>query len=395
MDPRSKFVTPQPAAPTFAEMSKRRTGTAAPALSTNFVLSKDRPDSATSPKSPWRRFFYRPLISRSSESRDRSNNGADRGSLISATSNCDPRPPLASEGARTRDMSPASLRRLLVAEVDTSMRPVSRGSFFPSARACTPPVDVLDQVDEEDDDNFVGASDDFPFYAVEEPLFTTRLSPPPFRRDPASSSSTQTVVPSPRSLRSALQSGEDVSKGPLISSTRHQALAKLSMPESPSLSSRDTLHSRCPSSTLSSAMNSPTSPTLEDFPLSSDFSSFDGESQDDDDDSERSSCPGHEDVRVGNGAARINKHVKSPSTASFSRYRLPQLTFSTDKLPGAEDRLPTSPRFTTMTSPLLLPPSSPPVGGNGDSNLLGLNLGTGFDFASELTWITDSITSRR
>ncbi|KAM3557724.1 hypothetical protein ARSEF4850_004938 [Beauveria asiatica] len=374
MDPRSKFVTPQPAAPTFAEISKRRTGTAAPALSTNSVPAKDPPDSATSPKSPWRRFFHRPLICRSFESRDRSNNGADHGSLISATANCDPRPLSPSEGANTCDISPASLRRLLVEEADTVIRPVSRGSLSTSARARTPPLDLLDQVGDEDDDNFVGASDDFLSYAVEEPLFTTRLSPPPFRRDPATSSSAQTVVPSPRSLST--------------SSTRHQPLAKLSMPKSPTRSSQDTLHSRCPSSTLSSATNSPASPTLEDFPLSSDISSFDGESQDDDD-SERFSCPGHE-------AARVNKHVKGPSTASFSRYRLPQLTFSTDKLPVAEDRLLTSPRFTTMTSPLLLPRSGQPATSNGETNLLGSSLGTGLDdFASELSWLTDSITSRR
>ncbi|KAM0744449.1 hypothetical protein ACQRIT_001763 [Beauveria bassiana] len=314
MDPRSKFVTPQPAAPTFAEMSKRRTGTAAPALSTNYVLSKDHPESATSPKSPWRRFFHRSLICRSFENRDRSSNGADHGSLISATANCDPRPLSPSEGANTRDISPASLRRPLVEKADTFIRPDSRGSISPSSRARTPPLDVLDQVDEEDDDNFVGALDDF-------------LS--------------------------------------------------------------------CPSSTLSSATNSPASPTLEDFPLSSDISSFDGESQDDDD-SERFSCPGRENVHVGHEAARANKHVKGPSTASFSRYRLPQLTFSTDKLPLAEDKLSTSPRFTTMTSPLLLPGSGQPVSSNGDSNLLGSSLGTGLDdFASELSWLTDSITSRR
>ncbi|KAM3450680.1 hypothetical protein NHJ6243_009756 [Beauveria neobassiana] len=381
MDPRSKFVTPQPAAPTFAEMSKRRTGTAAPALSTKFVLSKDHPESATSPKSPWRRFFHRSLICRSFENRDRSSNGADHGSLISATANCDPRPLSPSGGANTRDISPASLRRPVVEKADTFMRPDSRGSISSSSRARTPPLDVLDQVDEDDDDNFVGALNDFLSYAVEEPLFTTRLSPPPFRRDPATSSSAQTVVPSPRSLS--------------ISSTRHQPLAKLSMPESPSRSSRHTLHSRCPSSTLSSATNSPASPTLEDFPLSSDISSFDGESQDDDD-SERFSCPGREDVHVGHEAARANKHVKGPSTASFSRYRLPQLTFSTDKLPLAEDKLSTSPRFTTMTSPLLLPRSGQPVSSNGGSNLLGSSLGTGLDdFASELSWLTDSITSRR
>ncbi|PMB71584.1 hypothetical protein BM221_001674 [Beauveria bassiana] len=360
MDPRSKFVTPQPAAPTFAEMSKRRTGTAAPALSTNFVFSKDHPESATSPKSPWRRFFHRSLICRSSENRDRSSNGADHGSLISATANCDPRPLSPSEGANTRDISPASLRRPVVEKADTFTRPDSRGSISPSSRARTPPLDVLDQVDEDDDDNFVGALDDFLSRA--------------FIHNPA--------------LSATVQKGSGYE---LFCSDRGAITS----------SPLDIIHTAPTTCKIidarepESATNSPASPTLEDFPLSSDISSFDGESQDDDD-SERFSCPGREDVHVGHEAARANKHVKGPSTASFSRYRLPQLTFSTDKLPLAEDKLSTSPRFTTMTSPLLLPGSGQPVSSNGDSNLLGSSLGTGLDdFASELSWLTDSITSRR
>ncbi|OAA78387.1 hypothetical protein LEL_05210 [Akanthomyces lecanii RCEF 1005] len=398
MDPHSKFVTPQPAAPSHAELSIRRTGTAAPVLSTDFAFTKDRSLSASSPtRSPWRRFFDRALISRSSENRRCSANNDDHRSLTSpsSSSNYDIRPQTSSEGTRTRDISPASLRRLLVEEIDTSVQPVSRGSLTPSANSRTPSFDELDQVDEEDDDYFVGTTNDLSMYAAEEPLFTTRLSPPPLRRGvspvTATSSSAETVVPSPRSPQPPLQSGEDTPSGLLISPVPQQPLARLSMPESPILSVIDTgFHSACPSSTLSSAMNSPASPTLGEFP------SFYDTQDDDDDIDERFPFFSHEETRFSSTAAKGNRHAKVPSTASFSRYCLPQLVFSTDKLPSADNTLSTSPHFTTVSSPLLMPRSGEPVGENGSSNLLGSSLDVGLgDFASELRWVADSITSRR
>lgn len=399
MDPRSKFVTPQPAAPSHAELSIRRTGTAAPALSTDFAFTKDRSLSASSPiKSPWRRFFDRALISRSSENRRRSTNNEDQRSLASPSSsfNDDIRPQTSSEGTRTRDISPASLRRLLVEKIDTSVRPVSRGALSPSANSRTPSFDELDQVDEEDDDYFVATTNDLAMYAAEEPVFTTRLSPPPFRRGVSpvttTSSSAQTVVPSPRSAQPPFQTDEDTPDGLLISPVPQQPLTQLSMPESPSLSGLHTgFHSACPSSTLSSAMNSPASPTLGEFP------SFYDDTQDDDDDmDERFPFFSHQETLVSTTAAKSNRHVKVHSTASFSRYCLPQLAFSTDKLPSADNTLSTSPRFTTVSSPLLMPRTGEPVGDNDSSNLLGSSLDVGLgDFASELRWVADSITSRR
>lgn len=393
MDPRSKFVTPQPAAPSHAQLSLRRTGTAAPALFTDFAFSKDCSPSASSPvKSPWRRFFDRALTPRSPSSRGRSNN--DDRSLTSVSSNYDIPPQTASEGTRTRDISPTSLRRLLVEDVDTSMRPVSRGSLTPSANSRTPTFDELDQVDEEDDEDFVGTANDVSVCAADEPLFITRLSPPPFRRGvsaTATSSSAQTVVPSPRSPQLPLQTGEDTSSGLFISPMSPSPLAQLSMPESPNLSVLDTgVHSACPSSTLSSTMNSPASLSLGEFP------SFYDDSHDDDDIDERFPFSAYEEMRGSNAAAYSSTHSKAPLTAPFSRYCLPQLAFSTDKLPAADSTLSTSPHFTTVNSPLLLPRSGEPGGGNSGSNLLGSGLDAGLDdFASELRWVADSITSRR
>ncbi|OAA69783.1 hypothetical protein ISF_03053 [Cordyceps fumosorosea ARSEF 2679] len=412
MDPRSKFVTPQPAAPSHADLSIRRTGTAPAALHTDIALSRDGPSSATSPiKSPWRRFFNKTLISRSLESRDRSTNYDDHRSLTSVSSNHDVRPQSPSEESHTRDISPASLRRLLVEEPDTSTRPVTRGSLGPPSRPRTPTLDVLDQLDEEDDDNFVGAADGFSLYAAEEPLFTTRLSPPPFRRDRlltmGRSSPAQTVVPSSLSRQSSLQSGECTLAGLMISPTPQHA-PQLSILESLGLSVQDSsASSACPSSTLSSAMNSPASPTtagfpsLCDIPTAGDLLSFYDESHEGDDDIDQHlPLPGHQDGPAAPGAAaRISSHVKAPSTASFSRYHLPPLAFSTDKPPAADDAdtLSPSPRFATLHSPLLLP--RPGESGE-SSNLLGPNfLGSSLvgldDFGHELSWIADSITGRR
>ncbi|KAJ6787666.1 hypothetical protein PWT90_09569 [Aphanocladium album] len=394
MDPGSKFVAPQPAAPSHADLCIRRIGTAAPALSTTFPFpSKDPSRSITSPtKSSWKRFFNKTLIIPPPESRGRSISNDDHRSLTSASSNYDIRPQTASEGTRTRDISPASLRRFLVEEMGTSIRPVSRGSLGPSVNPRALALDVLDQVDEEDDDYFGGNTGRLSAVVAEEPQYMTRLSPPPFKRGispaTATSSSAQTVVPSPRNPQPTLQTG--AASGLLISPVPRQPLAQLSMPESSSLSTLDTtLQSACPSSTLSSAMNSPASPTSGEFPT------FYDESQDDDDIDERFPFSSRDEVYIGTVRSHTIKHVKAPSTASFSRYRLPQLTFSTGKLPAADSTLSKSPRFTTVTSPMLLPQSGEPtVGSNGGSNLLGSSLDIGLDdFATELSWMADSITT--
>lgn len=143
-------------------------------------------------------------------------------------------------------------------------------------------------------------------------------------------------------------------------------------------------------------MNSPASPTSAEFPC------FYDESQDDDDIDERFPFSGREEMYVSGVAAAVARgsrtHVKAPSTASFSRYSLPQLAFSQDKTPPAvdDDAFSKSPRFTTVnTSPLLLPEPGEPNGGggNGGASLLPSSLDIGLDdFATELRWMADSIT---
>ncbi|KAJ3483005.1 hypothetical protein NLG97_g7415 [Lecanicillium saksenae] len=390
MDPRSKFITPQPAAPSHADLCIRRTGTAGPALSTTLVSSSNDPSrSITSPtKSSWKRFFNKAPIVRPPGSRSRSIGNDDHRSLTSASSNYDIRPQTASEGSRTRDISPASLRRFLVEEMGTSIRPISRSGSGHSANPRALAPDVLDQVDEEDDGYFGGNTTRL---SAEEQQYMTRLSPPPFKRrnspTTTTSSSAQTVVPTPRNPQPALQTR--ASSGRLVSPVPRPSLAQLSMPESPSFSTLDTsLHSACPSSTLSSAINSPASPTSGEFP------SFYDESQDDDEIDERFPFSGRDEVYIGTVPSHTIKHVKAPSTASFSRYRLPQLTFSTDKLPATDNTLSKSPRFTAVISPMLLPRSVEPAGVSNDgANLLGSSFDMGLDdFATELSWMADSIT---
>ncbi|TQV94211.1 hypothetical protein V2A60_002746 [Cordyceps javanica] len=441
MDPRSKFVTPQPAAPSYADLSTRRTGTAAPTLSINSASSKE--SSPISPiKSPWRRFFHKTIISRSLENRDRSVNRDDHRSLTPASSNYDIRPETSSEGTRTRDISPTSLHRLLVEDTEMSMRPVSRGSLTLSTQSRTPTLNVLDQVDEDDDDNFVGVAEALSLYTAEEPLFITRLSPPPFRRGTspatATSSSAQTVVQSPQSPQHALQTGQDVATDVLISPVPQHPDMQRPMPESPTLSVKNSsLPSETPSSTVSSLLNSPTSPassefpalcgfpTLDEFPSLCEFPTSDefhalcelptsaelpalcevpasgeassccDDSQDDDDSDQRFTLSDQEEMPASHSTEEVSKHAKAPSTASFSRYRLPHLAFSTDKLPTIEsNNLAPCPRFATIHSPMLLPQPGEPVGDNDGSNLLGSSLIGLDDFGRELSWLADSITSR-
>lgn len=396
MDPRSKFVTPQPAPASHANLSMRRTGTAAPAVKAFELNLKDHSSSTAAPKTSWKRFFPKTLISRQLGSRGRSVVMGDHRSLVSAISNYDIRPQTASDGTRTRDISPDSLRRFLSDDVGTSARPISRGSLGPSGNPHTLTLDVIDQVDEEeDDDNFVGTNGHTHVSVPDEPAFTTRLSPPPFRRgisSAAGTSSSHTVVPTPSRMQPALQTSE-LTPALLISPVPQQPAAQLADPESPSFSPTDYPGSVCPSSTLSSAMNSPSSPTPSSFP------SFYDEALDEDDDiDDRFPFASRKPDAGATGAAVTRgKHVKAPSVVSFSQYRLPQPTHMTGKMPPAEATLSTSPKFATVSSPLLLArPDDAAVRGNGGPSLLGSSLDMGLDdFVTELSWMADTITNRQ
>lgn len=392
MNPHAKFVTPQPAPAAHADLCARRTGTASAAVDTAAYLD-ERPVTAHSPtKTSWKRFFPKTLISRPPTSRGRAM-ADDHRSLTSASSNYDIRPQTASDGSRTREISPESLRRFLSDEM-SSVRPVSRGSLEPNH---APATEVLDEVDDDDDDDDHSVGDlAAPASYVEESPLLTRLSPPPFRRNmspaTATNSSALTLVPSPRRPPTAIQTGDDLFRGLLIAPVPQPPPAQLSVPESPTLSLLDTsAQSTGASSTLSSALNSPASPTSAEFP-----SFYDEAHEDDDDIDERFPFSGGDamDTPSGNPGHSASRHVKVPSTASFSRYRLPQLTYTPSKPAGNDAPLPASPQFATVTSPMLLARPDE-AAAHGGANLLGSSIDLGLDdFATELSWMADSITSR-
>lgn len=137
-------------------------------------------------------------------------------------------------------------------------------------------------------------------------------------------------------------------------------------------------------------MNSPASPTS-----SGAFPSFYHDSPDDDCIDEHfslSGLDGEPDAASVAGAA--SRQTKTLSTASFSRYRLPELTCTSNKPEATPVGLSSSPRFTAVNSPLLLARGDEgAVGSNIGSNPLGSSIDMGLDdFASELSWMAASIT---
>jgi hypothetical protein len=149
MDPASKYVTPRPA-PAPPSEPARRLGTAP------LRMQQKRPARSPSPSSRW--FSPRKLFSRKSSS----------SSLNTQTSQTEDERSLRSEGSRSRDISPESLRRFLVDDApldhdheDTINRP-----------AIHIPEDIVEE--NEDDDNFATS-------AISETMQFTGLSPPPPR----------------------------------------------------------------------------------------------------------------------------------------------------------------------------------------------------------------------
>ncbi|KAK3997359.1 hypothetical protein QBC44DRAFT_303561 [Cladorrhinum sp. PSN332] len=149
MDPAAKFNTPKPAvAPTAAD---RRAGTAP-------HHQHKRSARSISPASGWRKLFSRKASSSSLRTMASTHQSAveddERGHSSSSRS----------EGSRSRDISPESLRRFLIDDAPLSEEP-----------AVAIPEDIVEE-NEEDDDN-----DNFATSAVSETMQFTGLSPPPAR----------------------------------------------------------------------------------------------------------------------------------------------------------------------------------------------------------------------
>ncbi|RSL97415.1 hypothetical protein CEP52_010896 [Fusarium oligoseptatum] len=168
MNPESKYTTPRPAPTTAANHLPYRVG------SSPSLHHKASSRSLSPAPAAWKRLFGRKLNSRDGE-RGRSPVRNDMTGLTEE--DFDDRCTTPSEGTRTRDISPESLRRFL--SDDLPPRPDSNLSERPSLVI---PEDITDDNDNDDDDNFATSA------ASETQSYVTGLSPPPFKRSASTES---------------------------------------------------------------------------------------------------------------------------------------------------------------------------------------------------------------
>ncbi|KAK0753164.1 hypothetical protein B0T18DRAFT_313218 [Schizothecium vesticola] len=173
MNPADKFTTPRPAPTPPDSLVMRRIGTAPQRL------QHKRSARSLSPAPAWL-FSPRKLFSRTRSS----------SSLTNLTETCDAasvddgRSLRSSDGSRSRDISPESLRRFL-SEEPTPADEEPEQHDWPSL---TIPEDIVEE--NEDDDNFASS-------AISETLGFTGLSPPPTQRSFTPSPPSTSIPPHP------------------------------------------------------------------------------------------------------------------------------------------------------------------------------------------------------
>jgi hypothetical protein len=167
MDPANKYVTPRPA-PTPPSEPARRLGTAP------LRMQQKRPARSPSPSSRW--FSPRKLFSRKSSS----------SSLNTQTSQAEDERSLRSEGSRSRDISPESLRRFLVDDA-----PLDHEHHEDNTTTTRPAIHIPEDIVEENEDD-----DNFATSAISETMQFTGLSPPP-PRAPSPAMTITALTPAP------------------------------------------------------------------------------------------------------------------------------------------------------------------------------------------------------
>ncbi|KAK0669696.1 hypothetical protein QBC41DRAFT_274333 [Cercophora samala] len=165
MDPAAKYAKLKPAAPTIDTAAAPRRLDTAPQ---RMQQQHKRSARSISPGSGWS-FSPRKLFSRKTSS------SSLKESTLPPTTADDERATARSEGSRSRDISPESLRRFLVDDAPLEEE-------HQSATALAIPEDIVEE--NEDDDNFATS-------AVSEFMQYTGLSPPPQR----GASPTPTITP--------------------------------------------------------------------------------------------------------------------------------------------------------------------------------------------------------
>ncbi|KAM0334401.1 hypothetical protein ACHAQA_001427 [Verticillium albo-atrum] len=166
MNPQDKFITPR-APPPVPESVSARLGSSP--LSVSSVSSR-----SMSPAPAWRRLFSRRSSSRSSD-RGRHLNDEQR-SMSPDVYVDDERSLLSSQGSRSRDISPESLRRFLA---DDNVTPAA-STVAEERPTLSIPEDIVEE--NEDDLNFATSA------VSENNPYATCLSPPPFKRSHSDSS---------------------------------------------------------------------------------------------------------------------------------------------------------------------------------------------------------------
>ncbi|KHN97657.1 uncharacterized protein MAM_04672 [Metarhizium album ARSEF 1941] len=272
----------------------------------------------------------------------------------------DSRPTSSSDGRRTRDISPESLRRLLVE--DLPLPPPTVPSSPP--RALDIPRALAEDVDD-DDDNFATSA------ISETQVFATRLSPPPFQRCVSSDATPQTNTnssPPTLAIRPASShQGRELNKSEAV---------KEGSPRPRKLDTAVTSQCGCSPSISSTAFNTPMSPQslAEELPPFYDSN---------DDDDVLSSNDGD--------CLAYGSHAASSTKESFKGYSLPRHAEENKSTDGSYSKM--IGFHTTTAIPKALE-STVPISG---TNFLNGPIDTGLgpdDFVNELDLLVGGIVNK-
>ncbi|KAH6603450.1 hypothetical protein Trco_008225 [Trichoderma cornu-damae] len=338
MDPATKFMKPLPPTPLPSGTANRRAQSAS--------ISRPSPSSSRS-QSPasWKRFFTRKSQSSSDGPRRPSAGSEDStftiyDNVITVSSaqdtRCGRHASSLSEGARSRDISPGSLSRILREGGHAPRRPSHAAQLSP----LTIPDDVIEE--DEDDENFATS-------AISESLpFVTVLSPPPFQRSSSS-----------ESIKHDAEAGTSTA----AASKPQLSIKPPSLDRSQPISAVTNETSSAPHWPTLTKDKVTTSPFHEDFPMS-----FYDDEDDDDDDVISSNDDDAHFPPIPISKSRLH---------SFRGYSLPR------HIEETKDAFAPHQTFATPISPNLVPSGS---------NLLDTHVEAGLDdFVSELGWIVGAI----
>ncbi|KAF7546517.1 hypothetical protein G7046_g9278 [Stylonectria norvegica] len=359
MNPNAKFITPQPAPVAPIDSYPLRLG------SSPLLQHKTSTRSLSPAPGAWKRFFTRKMGSRDGErgrSRDRDGQSMACGSSLEDVYY--DRSTTPSEGTRTRDISPESLRRFL--SDDLPPRPDSNLSQRPSIIIPEDIVEENETEENEDDDNFAtsAVSDTQPY--------STCLSPPPYKRSVSSdtvplstnNSSSLTLIPARSSSQPVHEAQQASATTTVPTLARIDTASRSQLPFSPF------------TTFASSTFASPISLHSPEYEVPNFY-----DSTDDDDDvlsSNNSDCFSFQPV------------MASPLNArTFEGYSLPEQIDERSK--NVEPQVP----FAKLNSPQLLARGDAGISMSG-SNFLGAPIDTGLDdFVTELGWMVDVIGTKR